>query len=150
MTADEWLEIVGWVNTRFSPGWSLDRAAAYGVDLKAYHAEDVWDALLMLNDTGLEFPPTGSVLKKSTIEAIQRRMYRAQLEARGLPENAGEDASWDTWKHRLGYDGTLAEAIAGSHGRQFPKGCVHPFCDVCGNHVEAGSEILDIPSQPVT
>lgn len=137
LTTDEWLEIVSWVNDRFTPGWTVDRAAAFGVDVKAYNAEDVWDAVYRLYDRGLEYPPNGSQLLAETGEVVRQRMQQAKWDAQGLPPPAErEDGTWTTWREMIGYAGlTLDEAIQTRHGQLYPKGCPHDACDVCGNIV---------------
>lgn len=134
MTTEEWLEIVSWVNDRFTPGWTPDRAVAYGTDLRQFHAEDVWDAINRMYARGLEYAPNGSQLMSETTQAVRDRIERAKLEARGLPPGSSEPLGWEVWRENLGYVGlSVDEAIRQRHGELFPAGCPHSGCDVCGN-----------------
>lgn len=134
MTTDEWIELVDWVNDRFQPGWTVDRAAAYGFDLKEHSAEDVWDALYRLYDKGLEYPPNGSQLKKGTVEVIRARMERAKWDRQGLPAPQKTGQGWNVWRTQLGYAGlTFGEAVEAAHVRLFSGGCPYPGCGLCGN-----------------
>ena len=138
MTTEEWIEIVGWVNDRFTPGWTVDKATAYGQDLKDYNAEDTWDAVYRLYDRGLEYPPNGSQLKAETTEVVRQRLERAKWEVQGLPPpDQREDLTWATWRELIGYSSmTLEQAAEKRHAELYPKGCPFMPCEVCGN-VEA-------------
>lgn len=140
MSTDEWLEIVEWVNTRFTPGWTVDRAAAFGIDLKDYAAEDVWDALYRLNERGLEYAPNGSQLGRETVVVVRERIERARYEAQGLPGPPELGPTLSQWLASEGYE-SWDDAVAAAHRRIFAKGCVHADCDVCGNAVDKASPV---------
>lgn len=142
MTTDEWLEIVNWVGDRFKP-WTVDQATAYGIDLKSYNPEDVWDALYRLYDRGLEFAPNGSQLRKETTVVVRERLERARYESRGLPPSAAEDQRWGAWRDRLGYTNmSFGEAVETRHRELFPKGCLFSGCGWCGNIVEITTQLV--------
>ena len=133
ISGSDFLEMVEWINDRFTPGWTPDRAAAYAKDLKAYKPEDIWDAIYRLYDRGLEYAPTGSQVKKEVTVVVKDRMMRARQEAQGLPAMSNTDMGWRAWRARLGYSGmTFQQAIEKRHQELWPNGCPW-LCGLCGN-----------------
>lgn len=133
MEPNEWTEIITWLDERFPRGWTPDQAVAFFADLSDYAAEDVWDALYRIYDRGIAYPPTGSELKKETTLVVRDRIQRARDEARGLNPGDLEDGSWKTWGPKLGWEGSLDEAVKSRHAALYPKGCPFSECDVHHN-----------------
>ena len=133
MTHEDWLEIVEWIDQRFTRGWTPDQAVAYYDDLKQWKAEDIWDALYRLYDRGLQFPPNGSELRSEVKDVVRDRMERARYESQGLPAPTNKGMGWADWHERLGLPERWQDAVELAHKRIYPRGCPFSGCELCGN-----------------
>lgn len=130
MTADEWREVVLWVDDRWPGQWRPEQAIAFYKDLTEFDATDVWAALYRLYDKGREYAPGGSVLRAETIAEVQRVAEEERRKAAlALPPTNSQQLGWKAYAMATyGREVGFAEAIRLEHAKL--TACQSPQCDL--------------------
>ena len=132
MNADQWEEIVEWVEERFpDTQWLPEQVTVYYQDLKDFDVSDVWSGLFTLYDKGRDFAPNGSQLKAAAGDERKASALRDRYDNPALPEPVTEVRKpVGSWLEKWYPDETVSwtEHIRRVHAKGKP--CKSRLCDI--------------------
>jgi len=130
VTADEFVELVEWIQDRWGTGdevWA--NAARFAEDFKPLDGADVWDAVYS-KGTGRWAPRPMELVAEARVIGAERRRREGPEQAQ-LPEVSHGAEDWREWRARRHPGKRWRQVIRERHAELFNEGtCRSPHCDV--------------------